>query len=196
MTQIGNAIVQHARQWAGRSCKETRVNGGSCIDDLQIAYGGTTSREAYCAKFVWVVVDQACKEIGIVSTLPKTAGARDMRDRSKGRLPMDQNFTVGSCFYRYSTAPSASGHMGIVVDVTPDALITVEGNNGNRIGVFENKLSAVRDTRNGWVAIHTDMIPGGQMPYGVQFAKAGNDALILLALLGGGIFVAKKKRLI
>lgn len=198
-TVIGAEIAQVAKEWARRDCRETISNGGSCIDDVQQQFYGTKRREPYCAAFAWVVVDQACRRVGIPNILPKTPGALDMLRKSKRTaLPVDKLPTIGSVFYRKTTA-RASGHIGIVIGMTEAGnLITVEGNNDDRIGVFENRLDAVLNSSNGWQFIHTDLTPGGEGVLPVDMAPDGSftvssggvnlAALLALGLVGYGVY--------
>lgn len=162
MTRIGEAIIREALSWVDKSCKETVRNGGSCIDDLQAAYDLSARREAYCAKFVWVCTDAGCQTLGIENHLPKTAGARNMRDLSrKSSLRTDLVMAPGAIFYRYSTA-GATGHMGICLGWNDRVMYSAEGNRGDRIDVFQNELAAVKNPKNGYEFIHTELMPGGQ----------------------------------
>ncbi len=162
MTALGSAILQRAEHWADLSCKETVKNGGNCIDTLQIAFSGKLIREAYCAKFAWVVVSEACKQIGVANKLPKTAGAKDMLVRAKSAgLLVDTNPAPGCVGYRFSTAAGATGHIFVVKNVTSSRLYTIEGNGSrNDIGLYDYPLSKV-NSGNGYQFIHTELMAGG-----------------------------------
>ena len=187
MTQLGQAIIAQAVEWTRRSCYETISNGGNCIDDLQKAYHLSARREPYCAKFAWVCVEAACQTLGIPNLLPKTAGARDMRDRSKSVLRVDSRMEPGAVFYRYSSA-AASGHIGVVLGWDDQHMFTAEGNRGDRIDLFSATLSEVSDPKNGYSFIHTEAMPGGDTPVVSGMAHAGVPVPLALLFAGGLAF--------
>lgn len=186
MTALGQAILSRAQYWADLSCHETVTNGGNCIDDLQRAFsGGKLVREAYCAKFAYVCVSEACKALGVKNLLPKTAGALDMLNKAKNvsGLIVDRTPAPGAVFYRYSTAKGASGHIGIVKSIGSTTLNTIEGNNDDRIGEFHPPLSKIT-AANGYQFIHTELMGGG-----VNEAGFG---LFGMLLLGGAVYYTIK----
>jgi LPXTG-motif cell wall-anchored protein len=127
----GKAIIEEAVSWVmpqpGELCLETGTNRGECIDKISEIFNGKVVAEAYCAKFVWVVCQNA---LGENNKLPKIAGAKAMLDAAKKTkgLVVDRTPKPGSVFYRKSTAAGATGHMGIVVWGDDKYFYTVEGN--------------------------------------------------------------------
>ncbi len=136
MRVLAPYIVQAALAWYDRDCRETSKNAGICIDDIHRQYTHYSPqydefrREAYCAKFAYVVTSEAARRAGAENWLPPDALAVGMLNRAKkdGRFPTDTNPTVGSVFYRLSAAAGASGHIGVVVGVDNANFYTIEGN--------------------------------------------------------------------
>jgi hypothetical protein len=156
MNILASEIVAQAGWWKSRNCRETSRNRGGCIDEIHQRFDGTVNRDPYCAKFVWVVVDMACTYLGLKNLLPRTAGARRLLDLSRTVLDVDRMPTAGSIFYRKSTAKGATGHMGVVIQVVPEGIYTVEGNNGSLVTVFHYTTAEIQNRSNAFEFIHTD----------------------------------------
>lgn len=187
MTRIGQTIRAVSLEWVARQCKETVRNGGSCIDDLTATYTGLKPRrEPYCAMFVFVCVSEACKRLGIDNHLPKTAGARNMLEMTRNTvIPVTREPAIGAAFYRRSTAPGASGHVGLVADMDGEHLYTIEGNRGDRIDAFTYTWDQVTPA-NGWEFMRTDRMPGGTAEAGATAGTVSAVGILgLVALLGG-----------
>lgn len=158
MNTLQREIVRQAWEWKSIDCRESVENGGTCIDDLHSRFG-TARREPYCTKLVWVVINDSCRAVGVENLLPKTAGAKDLLDRSRRTLKVDNIPTIGSVFYRRSRDPKATGHCGIVVELLPDGGIrTLEGNNDDRIDFFDYAASSIANKQNGFAFIHTELM--------------------------------------
>ena len=79
-----NIIISTAEElWRDGKCVETSKNRGQCIDDIKRRHDGTPDNDPYCAQFVWVVADISAERAGVKNYVPKTAGARDLLERSK-----------------------------------------------------------------------------------------------------------------
>ncbi len=136
MQMLAPFVVQSALRWLDRACRETSKNGGGCIDDIHKRYAHYSPqndefrREAYCAKFAYVVVAEAAAEAQAENWLPPNALAIGMLNTAKKdrRFPTDATPQIGSVFYRTSTAAGASGHVGVVVGVDNANFYTIEGN--------------------------------------------------------------------
>ncbi len=162
MNALQDEIIRWAVWWKERSCREVTKNRGTCIDEIHLRFSGSkTSRDPYCAKFAWVVLDMASGELGIQNPLPKSAGARIMRDMAKERMRVDRIPGAGSVFYRYSTAPGASGHIGVVIGWDDTTLYTIEGNNGPLVGTYQYSLSQVENAKNGFAFMHVEDFGAG-----------------------------------
>jgi surface antigen len=157
-------LLRVAHGWAARGCRESVANGGPCIDEVHRLFG-QPRREAYCAKFVWVVADEAARAAGITNPLPKTAGACDMLTRAVAAgLRVDTVPAIGAVGYRSTTLANSTGHVLLVVDVTGDEVRTVEGNNGDRIDDWRYPMATVRNYPRykncqrgiGWDFIHIE----------------------------------------
>lgn len=223
INQFQSELIRVALVWAARHCRETVRNGGSCIDEIHRAFG-RPKREAYCAKFVWVAVEQASQAAGIHNPIPKSAGACDMLTQSiKRGLRVDKTPGIGSIFYRSSKITNSSGHVGIVIDVTATTVRTVEGNNDDRLDDWSYKLETVLSYPRhkqcqrglGWDFIHiedaggaptpavvTPASPSGASPSPSRIAEtrlvtAGpslGSILLALGALAGGYFTTQQLR--
>lgn len=162
---IAAQIVCVARAWNDRPVIEVPVgsNRGPQVDLIHKRYNAAwiTAANPYCAEFVWVVCDDAFRALGIVNPFPgyslAYANAKKTLDQSLVRgIPTDVIPMAGDVFYRFSTDPKASGHMGIVIEVLPTEIVTIEGNQGDtsRVGLYHIPIAQVRDARNGWQFIH------------------------------------------
>lgn len=191
MNELQKRIVSDAWKWKSRNCREVSKNWGNCITEIQQRFDSRTAarREAYCAKFAWVIIDDACKSVGIKNKLPKTAGAKDMRDKSKRVLRVNDVPAIGAVFYRFSSAPGATGHIGVMIDSTESHMITVEGNNEDRIDIFKYKWDDVRNAKNGFSFIHTEEMMIGS----VSFQEAGISPFLILPAIGGVIYIINQK---
>ncbi|HVZ39935.1 MAG TPA: hypothetical protein VHI13_11705 [Candidatus Kapabacteria bacterium] len=154
-------VVCAALDWLGRGVIEdpARPNRGPLVDAIHLRYRGwdaaTLEREwakaksgvglAWCAEFVWVVVDDVCRQLGIPNCLPgwnvALGRAKDTLEKSRGKLPVvswsdikarrgvvvkraSGTVTIGApepgqIFYRTSQpsrqSSDSTGHMGLVV---------------------------------------------------------------------------------
>ena len=197
-------IVQAALGWYDRACRETSKNGGSCIDDIQQQYAHYSPqndrwrREAYCAKFAYVVTSEAAIRADAENWLPPDALAVGMLNRARKdrRFPTDTNPAVGSVFYRVSTAAGASGHIGVVVGVDGTNFYTIEGNaqiapDTEGVGFFTIPRADI--SRRKFQFMHVERAPTtrswpGEVPNirAIGAPSSGNSTLATLALLGTG----------
>ena len=196
-TPYGAQIVGVAEEYALRGCRETSQNRGPCVDEISKKYSGKAVNEPWCAKFAYVVAQAAAYNVARTSTkLPKTAGARDMLERSrKAGIRVDTTPAVGSVFYRPSTAPGATGHVGIVKGYDEDYLYTIEGNTGptdKSQGVWW-AFYPVRDLQN-FRFIHVeDQFGTETTPYGKAGEASFSSSAVILALVGLGTFLWSRK---
>lgn len=183
MTELGKQIAIEAHRYLEAGCKEDAGNNRSvCVDAIQRAFG--VQGEAWCAMFAWNVVENAFTWVNGMNQLPKTAGACDLlrKARTSPVLDVDRTPTVGSIVYRRSTTRSPEGincnsqnvipaHVGIVVWLQDDYIITIEGNLANRVAPYYYKRSEIT-SRDMWF-IHAD-----EMPHS-GFAQDKSIAMIL-----------------
>jgi len=184
-------ILEVAAEWYKKNCVEQSTNRGICVDKIHELFDPQwiTNRraEAWCAKFCWVVYEEAARRSGTKNPLPRTAGARNMLDLSrKAGIPVDNKPAKGDVFYRKSTSPGASGHVGIVTDITPKGITTVEGNLDNRVAYYTYTWAQMMDPKWNFNFIHAS---GGGV------IKAGANGLLALVLVGTAAlwFFNKKK---
>lgn len=178
-------IVDRAVAWYQRDCRETTANRGPCVDEIHERFDPNWIRnkrsEAWCAKFCYVVVDEAARMDGIKNPLPRTAGARDLLERSiKAGLRVDRQPARGSIFYRRSGAPNATGHNGIVVGgrANGGGITTIEGNLNNRVSLYGYTNGQIEDLD--FRFIHVEDAAGAPL-------LAGSNVITTLLLLSAGI---------
>lgn len=146
---LQDAILARAEAWRDCGCCETVSNGGTCVDSVTEFYTGKNPlRKAWCAMTVWTFYAQACQSLGIINTLPKTAGARDLLERSTDTgFPISNDPSEADFFYippRSGTSDS-SGHVGTVFYTGhSDYLVTIEGNSSQRLREVHHPWSEVR----------------------------------------------------
>jgi hypothetical protein len=207
MTQLGAQIVKVAQDWlayckAHGACESPKgANWGGCYTDIQNAFSAGGKGEATCAKFGWLCVSQACKDLGLKNTLPKTAGARDLKFKAATVVPVDTNFQPGNLFYHEpSPGVKSTGHIGVVIEVTPSGIRTIEANHGNCVtnpassdGTFSysNAVLARPASQGGaWKCLHVDQIghtPDVAGTFGSSEAGMGIGGWLLLGGAAYGV---------
>lgn len=198
---LADRIVDVAAGWLKRGCVETTPNRGVCVDEIHQRFDpkwiAQQRAEAWCAKFAWVVVDEAIRDDGGTDNpLPRTAGARDMLDKAYAKgLGVDKSPAVGSVFYRRSEAAGASGHVGIVVGVGGGQIKTIEGNLDNRVALHYYPDATWRDPYWRFNFIHTERInTPGEPAAGFLTAGGGLTSLIMLSAVAGAAYTLWKGR--
>lgn len=151
MTPLAKQIIAEAVKWYERDCVETTKNRGLCIDQIHEQFGEEWAemrrRDAYCAKFVTIVLDDAFKKFNAKNPL-NTARAATMLDLAvKNLIPITDTPNEGSVFYKKSSAPGSSGHVGIVVRNDGNGkFVTIEGNAPDPTTKKEGVVSLIRST--------------------------------------------------
>lgn len=178
-------INEVAAEWYERNCVEERDNRGVCVDKIHELFDPkwiTSKRaEAWCAKFVWVVYEEAARRAAVTNPLPRTAGALAMRDLSKkAGLRVDNKPQDGDVFYRKSSSAGSSGHVGIVTDVKADGITTVEGNLSNRVAYYHYGWDKIMSPEYNFSFIHA--ADDSQSGSGTVFAST--NGLLGLVLIG------------
>ncbi|MEP7218921.1 MAG: CHAP domain-containing protein [Bacteroidota bacterium] len=192
-----------ALAWAARHCRETVSNGGSCIDEVHRQFG-RPAREAYCAKLVWVIAEEAARAAGIRNPVPKTPGACDMLQQAiKIGLRVDKTPGVGAIFYRSSKLTNSSGHVGLTIDMNDSTIRTVEGNNDDRIDDWSYPMSTVLhfprhktcQRGEGWDFIHIEDAGGAASVVSAGVSTAGpsfGSIALTIGALAGAYFTTKQ----
>ena len=138
---LTKAILQEAEKWLG--CRETSNNRSACVDEIQKLYNGKVNADAWCAKFVWSMTNEACKKLGIDNPIYQTASTSTMLAKAKQTLRTDTTPGVGSIFY---TTRTGGGHVGFVIKINGNKFETIEGNTTSDTGGSEGVWNKVRDT--------------------------------------------------
>lgn len=190
-----DTIVRRAAAWYERGCIESRANRGVCVDEIHTLFDPkwvqSKRAEAWCAKFVWVVFEEAARQSGEANPLPRTAGARDMLVRAKKTsLRVDNLPQEGDVFYRRSSSPGATGHVGIVTEVTSDGITTCEGNLDNRVAYYHYSWQKINDPSWDFAFIHaSDPSSAG----GVLQAGSNGLLVVLLCSAAAGWYFSQRK---
>lgn len=183
MANYGAAILQEAKTWL--NCKETSANRSICVDKIhkEFSENWVSSPDPWCAKFVWVVVQNASKRYAVSNPLPHTAGALELLNKSKkANIYVDKVPTPGCIFYKKSN--SASGHVGFVAQVVGNKFYTIEGNSSDKV------LSSERTITSDMQFIHVEAqrnIYFENSTYFLTFAAVCGFA-------GGGYWIWKSKK--
>lgn len=191
-----NDIAEVAAEWYGRNCVEETTNRGVCVDRIHQTFDPDWIKqkrpEAWCAKFVWVVYEEAAKRAGVANPIPRTAGAKLMLNMSKDAgLRVDNRPSYGDVFYRYSESAGSTGHVGIVTDIQKDGITTVEGNLSNRVAYYFYDWDQIAQPKWKFSFIHAaDKSKGGG-----SAILASTNGLLGLVLVGTAAlwFFNKKK---
>jgi cell division septum initiation protein DivIVA len=176
-TEFGEQLVCTALYWLSKNVVETSTNAGQYIDLFKQNYYGkdaaSQKQAAYCAIFMWFIVDEAAKNMGCTHNFPGAAdvwaNAKNTLLQSEKRYRVEKETlntppTVGSIMFRHSTDSSSSGHMGIVIDVDTKnrTFDTIEGNvaiNNEKtkegVAAWRYRFSDVK-TGNGIAFIHVE----------------------------------------
>ncbi|MCX6154415.1 MAG: CHAP domain-containing protein [Candidatus Kapabacteria bacterium] len=224
VTRLGYEIVNQAVAWVTPEsiCTEDYINGhyvntSSCIDTVYNTYYGkeNVTQEAYCTIFAWIVIDGACKSLGLENILPKSTGGAYIFDKVKkdGSMRVDGTPAVGSFMRRKSPASDSGWHSGIVVKVDNDRIYTIEGNSsfnyaGNKYeGIWGHSYTWDDVSKQGMQFCHTEEMYGTddtlEVNYDVSAFDDGSTFTILgispvgigigtLLLLGTGIWAYNK----
>lgn len=132
-----------ASKWIG--CKET----DSCLKSIYELYGDTYKKESWCSVFVWAMINETCKTLGIENILPRTKSTISMvENSSKNNLIVDRTPKPGCVFF---FKRENGGHNGLVIDVTENEIKTIEGNHGDQVDTDTRSL----DSKD-FLFIHTE----------------------------------------
>ena len=96
--------------------------------------------DMWCALFTTVVVNEACKVVGAKNTCPITLGAA--QSVVGNNPPTDTNPEVGDIMWK--GGGGRSGHVGIVVSVTGNTILTIEGNSGDKVCMRKYKVGGMK----------------------------------------------------
>lgn len=148
-TVLQDAILARAEAWRDCDCCETVANGGTCVDSVTEFYTGRNPlRKAWCAMTVFCFYTQACQSLGVINTLPKTAGARDLLEKAtEAGFPISNDPSEADFFYIPPRPGStdSSGHVGTVFYTGhSEYLVTIEGNSSQKLREVHHSWSEVR----------------------------------------------------
>ena len=130
------ALIQVSAHYLQRDCREESKNRGVCVDEIKQIYGDKVPLdEAWCAQFVYATHRLAALKVRMTVTLPRTKGALDILNKSRGLFRIDRIPEIGDVLVRNSGVTGGSGkHNGNVVGISSEGITTIEGNIDNRVG--------------------------------------------------------------
>lgn len=195
--QLRNNILGTALWWIERQCYEQTQNRGRCIDYLHERYApqwvDKQRNEAYCAKFVSVVLKEAFDKMGAKSPV-YSAGARDLLNQAKAKgIRIDRTPSAGAFFYKAPVSPKYTGHVGIVYEnIDGNKFKTIEGNATDPVTKKEGVVSMLRSISSDptlRIAHVEDFLDFNPTLY------AGSDATkyLLIAVLGGLVYTNREQ---
>ena len=125
-------LIHEARRWVGIT-EQDGNNRGQLVQLFQKSAGGLAQGEPWCMAFVQYCVQQVdqlvndCLEPALPKTLlPKGEHCLAVWNQSQN-LRLDKPKPGSLCVWQHGN--TASGHIGVVVDVNPDrSIMTIEGN--------------------------------------------------------------------
>lgn len=116
----------------------------------------------WCAAFAWCMLDDACRALGLTNPLKPVAGVhlllRMAREQRAWTDDPGPGYIFGIDHGVDKLTNMRLGHCGIVVEVTPSGLTTVEGNT-NEAGGREGNCVAIK-TRKLWACSLGFLDPG------------------------------------
>lgn len=151
MNRLTKQIVDEARKWIGT--KEIGYNDGP---EVRAWLKRVNRREGapWCAAFAWCMLDDACAALGVRNPIEPVAGVHLFRQLGKEHRAWTVEPGAGYVFFIDHGIKDGRklGHCGIVVDVGPKSLVTIEGNT-NEAGSREGNAVAVKTRRIGEISL-------------------------------------------
>ena len=141
--EIVNQAVDFLQKKApGQKWEDNNVAVDGALTDLRKKFPSKSGMapEMWCALFTTVVVNEACKIVGAKNTCPITLGAS--ASVVGKNPPTDTNPEVGDIMFK--TGGGRSGHVGIVVSVEGNTILTIEGNSGDAVVMRKYKIGGMK----------------------------------------------------
>jgi hypothetical protein len=172
-TFFGKQITCVAEYWLAQKIREEGENRGNFVDTLETSYTGNTAvhGEAWCAMFVWFIIDEACKTLGIPNCFPSGYDVLGNVNKTVQQcLSVYENdwYPVAGAAHRRNSS-GGHAHMGIIdyVDEENKLFYVVEGNvklsdGGEGIGFWEYTFDDINSYA--FRFIHTEKQCNGQTP--------------------------------
>jgi hypothetical protein len=194
---LTTTILREAEKWLG--CTETKQNRSACVDEIHKAFNPNWagSPDAWCAKFVWTMVEAATKKLNVPNPLFKSASTVQMLNKTN--LRKDDKSAKGSIFFiERSCAGGGCGHVGFVERVDGNIIHTIEGNTGGPEGVYRQK----RDTsKQKFTFIHIEDLDtiennlNAILPFDLTIDDSRLWTVAVFATVGivGAVIYAKRK---
>ncbi len=177
-TQTGAAIISEAKSWLDQGCKENPMGSNVVYcGDRKVTWNTMQNNTYWCAAFVSQVIHDALKKLGLPVSFPMTAGALDMLNKSKmGYFPVDKKPAPGAAFYRKSGSETATGHVGIVVNMDEEAFYTIEGNSADATGFYVYPYSDI--PKRSFEFMHAEWIGSEDEDYNTPNPMEHKDQIV------------------
>ena len=146
MNLLTQQIIVEAQKHVG--VKEVAWNSGPEID-AWLARVRSKPGAPWCAAFAWCMLDDACAALALVNPLHPTAGVFTLFGAAKDQHVATATPGPGFIFgidHGLDSNGHHLGHCGIVCEVAPLHLVTVEGNT-NEAGSREGNCVALKTRR-------------------------------------------------
>lgn len=145
INELQKEIVNIAVDWLQKRAPgdkwengEANVAIGESLIELRKKFPDRSGmgNQMWCALFTTVCVNEACKVVGATNTCPKVLGAAAA---VTGKNPPTDYGPpeVGDIVFFPGKRPT--GHVGIVVSVSPSNFLTIEGNSGDAVAMRQYK---------------------------------------------------------
>jgi hypothetical protein len=219
-TQYGREIILtalgYAKGWREQHCVEDNT---SCFQYLFDNDYSKVIGNPWCAFFGTRTINDAADRLGLQCPLPFQGSSKAVVDKAKQvGIRVDRKPSIGSLFW-YPT--DTGGHLGVIVWMDSSGLFTVEGNTGDNLkclGCPKNAVAILGSNSSrtyqamiskNAVFVHIEELgntpqilindiftmpvsSGQQKERVLNAGMSAGQILIMLSLLGGGIYAASQ----
>ncbi len=137
-------LLQVASKYIGTK-EEGGDNKGAQVEEFQKAVDDKALCESWCMAFVQFCIKQVEKLTGEESRLASSEHCLTVWNGTPKDLRVSS--PEPGCVVIWRHGDSTSGHTGIVVSVSPDSFVTIEGNTGPGAGVVREGDGVYQKTR-------------------------------------------------
>lgn len=176
------AFVKEALNWVG--CTEVKSSPKyACFVEIVTYQGKELSLEAWCAKFVWMILDKVSKKFGKFTPLKYNASTIQMKKDAQAKgIAVDKTAVPGSIMFKYR---DGGGHVAIVSSVDGNKFQTIDGNSSDKVQVVKRTI-----TETDYYFIHVEKLFENNM----LIMGLGTNWVLAAAGLTGGYLAYKKFR--
>lgn len=142
--QFPDIFISEALNFVGCEEPKSKKLATQCFIDIITYDGHDLSTDAWCAKFVWYILDKTCKKIKKTNPLKYTASTLAMKkDAESKNIQVDREPAEGSIMFKYRTG---GGHVGIVshYDKATGKFDTIDGNHSDKVAAVKRQLDETK----------------------------------------------------